>query len=71
MKLNQPAKALEFMEKIDKMDHKDSVKEEVGVLVMKAKSLLSVGKYDESKECFNRALEIIEKEETKASLQYF
>ena len=43
MKLNQPAKALEFMEKIDKMDHKDSVKEEVGVLVMKAKSLLSVG----------------------------
>ena len=68
MKLNQPAKALEFMEKIDKMDHKDSVKEEVGVLVMKAKSLLSVGKYDESKECFNRALEIIEKEENKNRL---
>jgi len=68
MKLNQPAKALEFMEKIDKMDHKDSVKEEVGVLVMKAKSLLSVGKYDESKECFNKALEIIEKEENKNRL---
>ena len=35
---------------------------------MKAKGLLSVGKYAESKECFNKALEIIEKEENKNRL---
>lgn len=68
MRLDQPEKALEFMEKIDKIDHKDCIKEEVDTLVMKAKSLLSIGKYSESKECFNKALEIIEKEENKNRL---
>ena len=68
MKLNQPQQALEFMEKIDKMENKDCIKEEVSILVMKAKGLLSVGKYAESKECFNKALEIIEKEENKNRL---
>ena len=68
MKLGKPQKSLEFMEKIDKIDNQDSVKEEVGILVLKAKSLLSIGKYTESKECFNKALEIIEKEENKNRL---
>ena len=68
MKLNQPQKALDFMEKIDRMDNEDCIKEEVGILVLKAKNLLSVGKYAESKECFNKALEIIEKEENKSRL---
>ena len=49
MKLNQPQKALDFMEKIDRMDNEDCIKEEVGILVLKAKNLLSVGKYAESK----------------------
>ena len=61
MNLKQPQKALEFMEKIDRIDNEDNVKEEVNILVMKAKGLLSVGKYVESKECFNKALEIIKK----------
>lgn len=68
MKLNQPEKALEFMEKVDRMDNEDCVKEEVSILVMKAKKLLDNGKYSESKECFNKALEIIEKEENKNRL---
>ena len=68
MKLNQPQKALDFMQKIDRMDNEDCIKEEVGILVLKAKNLLGVGKYAESKECFNKALEIIEKEENKSRL---
>ena len=68
MNLKQPQKALEFMEKIDRIDNEDNVKEEVNILVMKAKGLLSVGKYVESKECFNKALEIIKKEENRNRL---
>ena len=68
MNLKQPQKALEFIEKIDRIDNEDNVKEEVNILVMKAKGLLSVGKYVESKECFNKALEIIKKEENKNRL---
>ena len=68
MNLKQPQKALEFMEKIDRIDNEDNVKEEVNILVMKAKGLLSVGKYVESKKCFNKALEIIKKEENKNRL---
>ena len=68
MNLKQPQKAFEFMEKIDRIDNEDNVKEEVNILVMKAKGLLSVGKYVESKECFNKALEIIKKEENKNRL---
>lgn len=66
--LDKPEKALDFMEKIDKMDNEDCIKEEVDTLVFKAKNLLRIGKYEESKECFNKALEIIEKEENKNRL---
>ena len=66
--LGKSEQALEFMEKIDKMDNEDCVQEEVDTLVIKAKNLLNVGKYIESKECFNKALEIIEKEENKNRL---
>ncbi len=68
IRLNQPQKALDFIENINKIDNEDSAKEEVDVLVLKAKNLLSLGKYSESKECFNKALEIIEKEENKNRL---
>ena len=66
--LGKSEQALEFMEKIDKMDNEDCIQEEVDTLVIKAKNLLNVGKYIESKECFNKALEIIEKEENKNRL---
>lgn len=68
MSLNQPDQALEFIDKIDRIDSEDSTTEEVSILVLKAKKLLSLGDYSESKECFNKALEIIEKEENKCRL---
>lgn len=68
MKLGEPQRSLDFMQKIDKIDNEDCIKEEVDILVLKAKNLLSVGKYAESKECFNKALEIIQKEENKNRL---
>lgn len=68
MKLNKSDMALEYIEKIDKLDNEDCVQEEVGILVFKAKNLFDLGKYTESKECFNKALEIIEKDENKNRL---
>ena len=68
MKLDMHDKALEYIEKVDSLDNEDCVQEEVSILVLKAKNLLSMGKYSESKECFNKALEIIEKEENKNRL---
>lgn len=68
MKLDQPQKSLEFMEKIDRIDNKGSIKEDVNILVLRAKNLLDVGKFSESKDCFNKALEIIEKEENRNRL---
>ena len=65
MKLNRPNQALEYIEKIDRIDNEDNLKDEVDILVLKAKNLLNIGDYDESKKCFKRALEIIEKEENK------
>ncbi len=68
IKLNRHKEALEFMEKAETIDKKNDRKEEVDVLVIKAKGLLKIGKYAESKACFNKALEIIEKEENKNKL---
>ncbi|MEG0180300.1 MAG: helix-turn-helix transcriptional regulator [Terrisporobacter sp.] len=68
MKLEQSDKALEYIERINRIDNDDSIQEEVSILVLKAKNLLNLGKYAESKECFNKALEIIEKEENKNRL---
>lgn len=68
IKLDQPQKSLEYIDKVDKLDNKDSSKEEVEMLVYKANNLFSLGKYEDSKENFRRALELLEKEENKSSL---
>lgn len=68
MELNQKQQALDFIIKIDRIDNEEGVKEEVDILVLKAKTLLSIGKHEESKEYFNKALKIIEKEENKSRL---
>lgn len=68
IKLDMSDKALEYIEKIDKLDNEDNIQEEVDILVFKAKNLFDLGKYTQSKECFNKALEIIEKEENKNRL---
>ena len=68
MRLEYPEKALEYILKVERIDHEDNIQEDVDILVLKAKNLLDIGKYTESKECFNKALEIIQKEENKNKL---
>ena len=45
MKLDQSDKALEYIERINRIDNDDSIQEEVSILVLKAKNLLNIGKY--------------------------
>ncbi|QJA09803.1 tetratricopeptide repeat protein [Romboutsia sp. CE17] len=68
MKLDQPQKALDYIAKINELEKNNSIKEEAEIMVLKAKSLFSIGQYEESKEYFRRALELIEKEEDKNKL---
>lgn len=68
IKLDQPQKSLEYIEKVDKLDNKDSSKEEVEMLVLKANNLFNIGKYEESKESFRKALELLEKEDNKSAV---
>ena len=68
MKLGDPQNSLKYIEKINDLERNNSVKEEAEMIVLKAKSLFSMGSYEESKEYFRRALELIEKEEDKNKL---
>lgn len=68
IKLEQPQKSLEYIEKVDVLDNKNNSKEEVEMLVLKANSLFNMGKYEDSKENFRKALELLDKEENKSEL---
>lgn len=68
MKMKENEMALEFIEKISNIDNEYSPEQEVEMLVLKAKKLLSEGTYIESKDNFEKALKIIEKEENKDKL---
>jgi len=68
MKLNQSDKALEYILKISAIEKNNSVKEEADMMVLKARSLFDMGQYEESKEYFRKALELLEKEEDKNKL---
>lgn len=68
MKMKETEKALEFIEKIGNIDEKYSPEQEVEMLVLKAKKLLSEGCYVDSKDYFAKALKIIEKKENKDKL---
>ena len=68
MKLNEPNKALEYILKINDIEKNNSIKEEVDVIVLKARSLFDMGQYEESKEYFRKALELLEKEEDRNKL---
>lgn len=68
MKMKESEKALEFIEKIVNIDDEYSPEQEVEMLVLKAKKLLSEGCYVDSKDYFSKALKIIEKEENKDKL---
>ncbi|MGX4598060.1 helix-turn-helix domain-containing protein [Faecalimicrobium sp. JNUCC 81] len=68
IKLNDPEKSLEYIEKINEIENQKNLKEEVDMIILKANNLLSVGRHEESKVYFKRALEILEKEENKTGL---
>lgn len=68
MNLDQPQKSLEYISKINELEKNNSVKEEAEMIILKAKNLFNMGQYEESKEYFRRALELIEKEEDKNRL---
>lgn len=68
MRMDDSEKALEYIELIGSIDNNYSPTQEVEMLVLKAKKLLSEGKYLDSKDCFTKALKIIEKEENKDKL---
>lgn len=61
MRMDDSEKALEYIELIGSIDNNYSPTQEVEMLVLKAKKLLSEGKYLDSKDCFTKALKIIEK----------
>ncbi|MEG2983934.1 MAG: helix-turn-helix domain-containing protein [Peptostreptococcaceae bacterium] len=68
IKLNQPDKSLDYIEKVDKLESKDKSSEEVDMLVLKANNLFKMNKYEEAKEIFRKALEVLAKEENKTVL---
>lgn len=68
MKLNEPNKALEYILKINDIEKNNSIKEEADMIVLKARSLFDMGQYEESKEYFRKALELLEKEEDRNKL---
>ena len=65
IKLEKPEKSLEYIQKVDSLDKKNSSMEEVEIISLKANNFLNMGKYEESKEYFKKALEILEKEDNK------
>lgn len=65
MKLKNYEKSLEYIDKIDKIDMQNNVKEEIDMLIVKGSNFLRVGKHDESRECFKKALELLEVEENR------
>ncbi|MGL4912590.1 MAG: helix-turn-helix domain-containing protein [Romboutsia sp.] len=68
VKLSQSEKSLEYIEKINKIDRNNNTQEEVDMLVLKANNLLKIGRYDDAKESFKKALELLELEENKSNV---
>lgn len=65
IKLDNPDKSLEYIEKINEIDTKNNVKEELDMIMLRGNNLLNMGKYEDAKECFKKTLEILDKEEDK------
>lgn len=66
--LDQSNKSLEYIEKINQLEKESSSKEEIEMLVLKANSFFNIGKYEESREYFKKALKILEQEENKTGI---
>lgn len=63
IKLGNPNKSLQYIEKINLIDRENNIKEELNIMMLRGNNLLSMGKYEEAKNCFKRTLEILDKED--------
>lgn len=68
MKLNDCEKSLHYINKINDIEIQNNIQDEIDILMLKANNFLKVGKYDESKDYFKRALELLEEEENKSQI---
>ncbi len=68
IKLDNPNMSLKYIEKINEIDNRNDRKEDVDILVLKANNMLEIGKYEESRDYFKKALKILESEDNKTGL---
>ena len=68
IKLDNNEKSLDYINKMDEIDIKNNLEEELDVLILKANNFLNVGEFEKSKEYFKKALEILDKEKNKTEL---
>lgn len=68
IKLNQYDDSLEYIEKIDLLESQKNIKKETEIIILKANTLLNIGKYEEAKSYFQKALEMLEEEENRNGL---
>lgn len=68
IKLSDNKKSLEYINKIEEIDKKNDLNEELSVIMLKANNLLNMGDFEKSKDYFKKALEILDKEKNKTEL---
>ena len=68
IKLNNSKKSLDYINKIEEIDKKNNLEDELDTLLLKANNFFNVGKFEKSKEYFKKTLEILDKEKNKTEL---
>lgn len=68
IKLNNNEKSLYYINKMDEIDIKNNLDEELNAIMLKANNLLNMGEFEKSKEYFKKALEILDEEKNKTEL---
>ena len=66
--LNKDDEALEYIDKIKTLDIIVNSKEEAELMVSKANKLMGIGKYEEAKQQFKIALDLLDEEDNKTEL---
>ncbi len=64
-KLNNHNKSIEYIRKVEELKQQDNINDELELIILKAKNLFSSSRFDESKEWFKKALEILDAEQNK------
>lgn len=65
IKINKPDKSLFYVDKVNELDCRNGVDSEVDLLVLKANNLFKLGKLEESKILFKKALKLLEGDNDK------